>query len=158
VFIPNIGIGFADRTSCLAIGSNVGYQFSNNRISVDFLIATKKRHEYSNGDFKDLLIGNATLRYSRIFKKGSISIVPDLGLGLVTGKWTKHSDGTGEYIQSGFGLAFGGGIEYSPMDHLLLKLSYNQALLIKDFSGNGAVLFGVGLKFLKKTDKHLKYL
>ena len=127
VLIPKVGVGFADGTSCLAIGSDVGYQFSKNRISVGLLIGSKKRQEYSNGNFKDLLIGNATLKYSRIFKKGSIAIVPDLGLGFVTSKWTKHSDGTGEYIQSGFGLSFGCGIEYFPMDHLLLKLSYDQA-------------------------------
>ena len=150
VFTPNVGIGFGDGTSCLAIGSNLGYQFSNNRISICYLVGSKKRHEYINGDFKDLLIANFTLKYSKSFNYKSISIIPDLGLGSVTGSWVENSDGNGEHIQFGFGLAFGWGIEYSLRDHLLLKLSYDQARLFKDFSGNGAVLCGIGLKLYKK--------
>jgi len=34
---------------------------------------------------------------------------------------------------------------------LLLKLTYDQALLFKDFSGNGAILCGIGLKLYKKN-------
>ncbi|MFM9943665.1 MAG: hypothetical protein ACKVQB_00385 [Bacteroidia bacterium] len=150
VFIPNIGIGFADGTSCLALGGNWGYQFFKNRISMSVLSGAKKRTEYSNGDFKDALIGNFTLNFSRIFKSKSISIIPDLGLGIVTGKWAENSDGNGEHLQIGFGLAFGCGIEYSLKDHFLLKLSYDQALLFKDFSGNGAILCGIGYKLYKK--------
>ncbi len=151
VLMPNIGTGLADGTSCLAIGGNFGYQFFNNRISMCVLAGSKKRHEYSNGDFKDALIGNFTLNYSKIIKSKSISIVPDLGLGIVTGKWAENSDGNGEHLQIGFGSTFGCGIEYSLKDHLLLKLGYNQALLFKDFSGNGAILCGVGYKLYKKN-------
>lgn len=151
VLIPNAGIGFADGTTCLALGSNLGYQFSTNRISLCLLSGAKKRHDYSNGDFKDALIGNFTLKYSKIFDTRSISVIPDLGLGIVTGNWAKNADGNGEHLQIGFGLAFGCGIEYALMDHLFLKLSYDHALLAKDFSGNGAILCGIGLKFYKKN-------
>src|SRR5688500_10976961 len=77
VFTPNLGIGFADGTTCLALGGNLGYQLSENRISICILSGSKKRREYSNGDFKDALIGNFTLKYSKIFHKKSISIIPD---------------------------------------------------------------------------------
>jgi len=146
VITPNVGLGFADGTSCLAFGANIGYQFNTNRISLCYLSGSKKRTEYSNGDFADALIGNITLTYSKIFNNGKVSFVPDLGLGYVSGSWTENSDGNGKNLQSGFGLTFGCGIEFSLTDNLLFKLSYDHALLITDFSGNGAILCGVGFQ------------
>ena len=66
VVIPKIGVGYADKTTCFTFGSNIGYQYSNNRISLAFLLGAKKRQEYSNGDYKDLIIGNATLTHSKM--------------------------------------------------------------------------------------------
>ena len=138
--IPKVGLGFADGTTCMPLGLDLGYEFSTNRISLDILVAAKKRTDYSNGDFKDAMISNITLSYSKIFKKKNIFVIPDLGMGLVSGSWKKHSDGTGKYFQTGFGLTFGCGAEYTVKDYLSLGLRYSHALLLKDCSGNGELL------------------
>lgn len=148
VIVPNVGLGFGDGDSGFALGGFFGYQFSGSRVSLYLLTASAKRHDYSNGDFKDSLISNFVLKYSKIINTGQLYIVPDIGLGIVTGNWKKHETyASGEEQQSGFGLAFGCGIEYLFKDNLLLRFSYEHALLFGDFSGNGAILGGIGLKF-----------
>lgn len=146
LIIPRVGLGFADGTTCLPFGLNLGYEFSSNRISLNILTGAKKRTDYSNGDYKDALITNVTLSYSKIFKTKKIQVIPDLGAGLVSGSWKRNSDGNGEHLQTGFGLTFGCGAEYPVKEFLSFGLSYAQALLFDDFSGNGAILCGVVFK------------
>lgn len=146
LFMPKVGLGFADRTTCVPLGLDLGYEFSTNRISLDILVGAKKRTNYANGDHKDALIANMTLSFSKIFKKNKILVIPDLGVGLVSGNWKRNSDGNGEHFQTGLGLAFGCGVEYPVKEYLSLGLSYEQALLLNDFSGNGSILCGVIFK------------
>ena len=146
LLMPKIGWGFADRTTCVPFGLDLGYEFSTTRISLDILIGAKKRTEYANRDYKDALIANMTLSFSKIFKKKKILMIPNLGAGLVSGSWKRNSDGNGEHFQTGLGLTFGCGAEYPVKEYLSLGLSYAQALLLNDFSGNSAILCGVIVK------------
>ena len=77
------GIGFADTTSFFASDFSLGYEFKKNRIEFNFQNGSKKRVEYSNGDFADELMLNYTLTYSRLFTKNKFSLVPNIGLGYV---------------------------------------------------------------------------
>ena len=153
IFMGNMGIGYADRTTCFAKGSYFTYQVLKNRISFGFLEASKKRTEYSNGDYEDALITNLTVKYSRNLSLKSFSFLPELGLGLVSGNWTKNSNDNTEQLQIGLGLEVGFGLEYCLKNHLILRMGYNQGLHFRSLTGNSSILFGVGWKCFKEDNK-----
>ena len=153
------GIGFADNTSFFTTDFSLGYEFKQNRIEFNIQGGSKKRKDYSNGEFSDALITNFTLNYSRLITKNKFSIVPNLGLGSVSGRWKTTQSGVNPFdpnysvtsgLLTGFGLNYGIGFEYSIFRFLSLSLNYNEALLLSDLSGNRSILGGFIFKISKK--------
>ena len=56
-------------------------------------------------------------------------------------------------LLTGFGLYYGIGFEYSLLSYMSLNLSYDEALLLSDLSGNRAIFGGVIFKIYKRKKK-----
>lgn len=155
-----LGPAYADTTIFLASDFSLGYEIKKNRIEFNIQSGSKKRAEYTNGDFADALMTNYTFTYSRLFTKNKFSLIPILGAGYVSGQWETayYEDNSNNLpvtlpkkeLLTGFGLNYGVGMEYSLLRYMSLSLTYNEALLFSDLSGNRALFGGVIFKISKK--------
>ncbi|MEA2104377.1 MAG: hypothetical protein U9P79_07040 [Candidatus Cloacimonadota bacterium] len=139
-FAPNAGLGFGYREG-FAFGGTIGWGSNTfGRIGANFL-GVIDNETY-----------NITLQYEKPISAGSmLNITPKFGLGSISDSYRKYDDGWNNYSYrrdvAGFGLVFGGALEFNIAKPFIIKIGYDWFLgLGEEESTNGALITTFGFK------------